>query len=243
LSHLISFAGGAQLRLAEDIKWLNRDKIEPYLVIDSASEFESIYTTSKAKISKIPFARLNLLHPVAIPRLLRAVKAFSSIVTKIEPDIVMANTTRALLIAALASKIYRSDFKLVSYIRDYDYPKWIFQLIGDEVDKYLFVSESIKDFYKLPGETIYLGSAFKPDIRKNISKKFVIGYLGRLVDWKGAKELLEAFHKLSVENTELVIWGSGEKQSGSIEKNILNTAIPGVHFEGFIDQPRKLLLK
>jgi glycosyltransferase involved in cell wall biosynthesis len=142
-----------------------------------------------------------------------------------------------------ASKIHRADFKLVSYIRDYEYPKWIFQLIGDEVDKYLFVSESIKDFYQLSGETIYLGSAFKPVSKKNTSKKFVIGYLGRLVDWKGAKELLEAYQKLSVENIELVLWGSGEKQPGSIEKTLKKTLIPGVCFEGFIDKPSKAFAK
>jgi hypothetical protein len=65
------FAGGAQLRLAEDIKWLDRTRFEPFLLIDKNSKFESIYNKSDVRIYKIPFSRLNLLHPVAIPRLIR----------------------------------------------------------------------------------------------------------------------------------------------------------------------------
>lgn len=231
------FVGGAQLRLAEDIQWLDRNKFDPYLLIDSASQYEHLYARSNVKVLKIPFSRLNLLHPIAIPRLLRAIKAFSAIIAKIEPDVVLTNTTRALLIAALASKIHRSDFKLINYIRDYDYPKWIFQLIGDEVDKYLFVSESVKNFYKLPGETIYLGSALKPIKKKTSDKKFVIGYLGRLVDWKGAKELIEAFKKIQLKNTQLNIWGSGDKQSGTNEKQLKKIGSEQIKFAGFTNNP------
>jgi hypothetical protein len=165
------FAGGAQLRLAEDIKWLNRDKIEPILLIDQNSKHEAIYKHSNVKIFKIPFSRLNLLHPVGIPRLINSVKAFSKLIIDLEPDVVVANTTRALLVAALSSKIHRSDFKLICYVRDYDYPKWVFQLIGDEVDKYLFVSNSIRDFYQLAGEVVYLGSSLRPKTAKKTNGK------------------------------------------------------------------------
>lgn len=232
------FAGGAQLRLAEDIKWLDRDKFEPFLLIDKNSKFEVIYKKSKVKIFKIPFSRLNLLHPISISRLLSSIKEFSKLIIKLELDIVVANTTRALLVAALSSKIHRSDFKLISYLRDYDYPKWIFGLIGDEVDKYLFVSDSVKKFYKLSGDVIYLGSDFKNkknNLRKN--KIFTIGYLGRLVDWKGALDLQSAFKKIANKNTELIFWGTGEGQKGTIENILKKSVSKQIKMAGFTPKP------
>lgn len=232
------FVGGAQLRLAEDLKYLNRDKIEPVLLIDQASKHESIYKHSKVKIFKIPFSRLNLLHPVAIPRLLNSVKAFSKLIIDLEPDVVVANTTRALLVAALSSKIHRSDFKLICYVRDYDYPKWVFQLIGDEVDKYLFVSKSIQDFYKLSGEVIYLGTSFQPKkAEKSSHKKYTIGYIGRLVDWKGGRELVAAFKKIINKDMQLIFWGTGEGQKGSIEEALKKHSSDQVKFMGHTNTP------
>jgi glycosyltransferase involved in cell wall biosynthesis len=232
------FAGGAQLRMAADIKWLDRDKFEPFLLIDKNSKFESIYKNSKVKIYKIPFSKLNLLHPIAIPRLLSSIKEFGKLIQQLEPDVVVANTTRALLISAMSSKIHRSDFKLVSYVRDYDYPKWVFSLIGDEVDKYLFVSDSVKKFYKLSGDVIYLGSDFKNNKNYQRNKKiFTIGYLGRLVDWKGALDLQEAFKKIANKHTELIFWGTGKAQSGSIENILKKSVSKQIKLAGFTTKP------
>jgi glycosyltransferase involved in cell wall biosynthesis len=230
------FAGGAQLRLAEDIKWLDRNKFEPFLLIDKSSKFESIYKKSNVRIYKIPFSRLNLLHPVAIPRLIRSIQTFYKVIQELEPDIVMTNTTRALLVVALASKVYRADFKLISYIRDYDYPKWVFPLIGDEVDKYLFVSKSVRSFYKLSGSVIYLGSEVKARSHQ-LSKKFIIGFLGRLVDWKGAEQLVKAVKNLKQTEVNLFIWGTGKGQKGSIEEKIKKQSGPGVKFFGHTSDP------
>jgi glycosyltransferase involved in cell wall biosynthesis len=230
------FAGGAQLRLAEDIKWLDRNKFEPFLLIDKSSKFESIYKKSNFRIYKITFSRLNILHPVAIPRLIRSIQTFYKVIQELEPDIVMTNTTRALLVVALASKVYRADFKLISYIRDYDYPKWMFPLIGDEVDKYLFVSKSVRSFYKLAGNVIYLGSEFKTKLN-SLPKKFVIGFLGRLVDWKGAEQLLKAVHNLKQADVNLYIWGTGKGQKGSIEEKIKKQSGSGVKFFGHTSDP------
>lgn len=231
------FAGGAQLRLAEDLKFLDRQKIEPYLLIDKNSKFESIYKKSQTKIFKIPFSRLNLLHPIAIPRLITSIRAFYKIVQQLEPDIVMANTTRALLIAALTSKIYRADYKIICYIRDYDYPKWIFQLVGDEVEKYLFVSKSVKNYYKLSGQVIYLGSDFKNRKSLTKNKHFTVGFLGRLVDWKGGADLLQAFQKITQSDIKLVFWGTGVGQAGSIEEKLKKQQTSSVEFLGYTPNP------
>lgn len=230
------FAGGAQLRLSEDLKWLDRTKFDPFLLIDKSSKFESIYKKSDVKIYKIPFSRLNLLHPVAIPRLIRSIQAFYKVIQSLDPDIVMANTTRALLIAALVSKVYRADFKLISYIRDYDYPKWMFSLIGDEIDKYLFVSKSVRSFYNLSGVVIYLGSEIQT-LSHQRSKKFNIGFLGRLVEWKGAEQLVKAVKNLKQADVNLYIWGTGKGQKGSIEEKIKKQSGSGVKFFGHTSDP------
>jgi glycosyltransferase involved in cell wall biosynthesis len=146
----------------------------------------------------------------------------------------MANTTRTLLITAFSKKLFDLDFKLISYLRDFDYPKWLFKVIGEEVDKYLFVSDAVRKFYQLHGSSICLGSDIKNQLDKTSSKQvsdfkkrlkinqsdYVIGYLGRLVDWKGGEQLLESFSKLNLSNTKLVFFGTGEKQKGSIEQKL-----------------------
>ncbi len=248
------FAGGAQLRLAEDLKFLDRKKIEPVLVIDKSSKFASIYNDSNVEICKIGFPQLNLIHPIALARVVTSVREFNQFVKKCEPEIVMANTTRTLLVAALAKKLYDLDFKLIGYIRDYDYPKWIFKLIRNEVDKYLFVSDAVKNFYHLNGPAVCLGSDMKSHLDKVPQSKvrgfravkgigeddYVIGYLGRLVDWKGGEWLVEAFHQIKDSKAKLIFFGTGEKQKGSVESK-LKQLVKKYHLEkkvfftGFIE--------
>ncbi len=179
------------------------------------------------------------MNPNIVNELLNSVKEFSRVVSEIQPDIVMANTTRALILAALAKKKY----KLVNYIRDYDYPRWLVGLLRRKVDKFLMVSKSISSYYQIKkpkSEVIYLGSDINltKDQRPK-TKDFIIGFVGRLVDWKGPLFLLDALLKINNPSLKLVFFGSGKNQAGSVEEKLLKkvkekSLQKRVKFAGFV---------
>lgn len=235
------FVGGAQLCLANHIKYLDRKKFNPNVLIDKLSKHESIYIKSKVKIHKINFSTLKSIN--ALKNLKSSVDEFSKLVEKINPDIVLANTTRALIISALGKK----NFKLVSYIRDYDYPKWLLKILRRKVDYYLSVSKSIDDFYNLNSKIIYLGTDIykkKVSSKKIISlkkkwgindKDLVIGFAGRLVDWKGPQLLIDAFSQIDQSNLKLILFGTGKNQKGSVEDYLKKNLNPNIILAGHIE--------
>lgn len=207
--------GGAQLALASHIKYLDRKRFTPYLLIDKASKYQSIYKGSRVKVFKISFDRLKIINPKAAVRLKESINQYQKVVKEIQPDLVVANTTRALILSALAKK----NYLLIAQIRDYDYPKWLMKLIRKRVDKFLFVSRSIKNYYGLPGEVVYLGVDLKIKERKIAPNKegIVVGFVGRLVDWKGPLFLLKAFKKVDDPKMKLYFFGTGKGQPGDVE--------------------------
>jgi glycosyltransferase involved in cell wall biosynthesis len=214
----VPFAGGAQLRLASDIAHLDRTQFEPYLVISKESS-DQIFKDADVPIFRIDFGQLKIVSPQVVKRLLSSVRQFNNIVVEVKPDIVIANTSRALVITLLAKK----RFQLVSYIRDYDYPKWLMKLARLRVNRFLFVSRSIKEFYGLKGEVVYLGSEIlekTKSIKAKADNKITVGYVGRLVDWKGADVLVEAFAQSKLPDVQLVIFGTGKGQEGDIEEDL-----------------------
>lgn len=222
------FAGGAQLWLAEHIKYLNRQVFEPYLAIDHASKHGYIYQKSKVPTFKINATQLKILSPEAFKRLQKSIKEFNNLVEEIKPEIVVANTTRSLIVAVLAKK----KFKLASYIMDYEYPRWLLKLLQRRIDQFLMVSKSIDRYYSLKSsKVVYLGySPVKQVEDKQISQfkannnikdvDLVVGFAGRLVDWKGAHILIESFSQVSDSNTKLMVFGSGKGQPGNIERTL-----------------------
>lgn len=222
------FIGGAQLCLASHIKHLNRKRLQPMLVVGRDSTVLGLYDKCKVPIFRIHFEQLKSLTPKSLTRLSESLKQFKQLVNKLNPGIVLANTTRALVLAALGKK----DYQLICYVRDYDYPKWLIRLVKGRVDKFLFVSKSIQQFYNLEGEVVYLGvdmkiqnshcakqTKFSPreaskiqNFRKKSGLKkgdIAVGFVGRLVEWKGAGVLVDAIAKINNPKVKLLIFGTG----------------------------------
>lgn len=247
------FIGGAQICLKNHIKYLNKRRFEPILVIDKNSKFKSFYNDLKIKVYKIDLGILKRFDPKIIFNLISSIKEFNKLINKLKPEVVLTNTTRALIISLLSNK----NFRLISYIRDYDYPKWLVSLARLKVDKFLMVSKSINEFYKgnrNKFEITYLGSDLDKKLSKvkkaeveRFNKKFdlkrtdiKIGYVGRLVEWKGIDILIKAFQKIDRKNIKLLIFGSGKNQKGSNEENLKsfveeNNLEERVKFIGFLE--------
>ncbi len=246
-------AGGAQLCLASHIKYLDRKAVSPYLIIDRASSFDKIYKQSKVPVFKITFEQLKGIRFNTPGRLAKSLKEFNQLLDKINPDIVVANTTRALIVSSLASKKY----KLISYVRDYDYPKWLLKLVQERVDQFWMVSKSVQYFYQTPNqktEVIYLGSEMQKFLKNVDSEKVkrlrkelelkkgdtVVGFVGRLVEWKGSEVVLDAVAKIPNKKIKLLLFGSGKNQPGDVEEKLLAKIVEydledRVKIVGFVD--------
>lgn len=227
------FIGGAQLCLARHLKHLNRRKIQPIIITDRYSKYSFIYQNCKVPVFRINFERLKRISVLSITRLIDSVHEFNALMHKLKVDLVVANTTRALVVASLSKK----NFKLVCYIRDYEYPKWLIKLVESRVDKFLMVSKSISRFYGIgdrKSQVIYLGSDMEKQLKKIRNKAiteflnnwgikrgdFVVGFSGRLVDWKGVDVLVEAIKNIPDPKVKLLIFGSGDDQKANVEEKI-----------------------
>lgn len=223
------FIGGAQLWIASHIKHLNRQKFEPSLVVSESSPNKKIYQESKVPVYTIEFAPLKRLNPFILPRLYKSIRQFKALVRQVGPDLVVTNTTRALIIAALA----KGDYKLFAYILDYDYPKWLISFLTGKIDKFLFVSSSVKNYYRqnARSKVVYLGTDIKNGLDHVDQKEvvrlkdryaikdddIVVGFIGRLVDWKGPQLVVEAVRRIDDPKVKLLIFGTGDNQRGSVE--------------------------
>jgi len=140
------------------------------------------------------------------------------------------------------------NFKLVARIWDWEYPNWLINTLRVSVDKFLLVSKSVEGFYKLKkpkSEVVYLGSGIHnklkvkqilPLLRKGKSAKlkverlkkemgiekgdFVVGFTGRLVEWKGPLFLFNSFRKINDPRLKLIFFGTGKGQEDSVEEKL-----------------------
>ncbi|MCL5784044.1 MAG: glycosyltransferase family 4 protein [Patescibacteria group bacterium] len=226
-----TIAGGAQIWLSTYLRYFDRKKFDPFLVIAKDSPYEHLYSQSNVPVFKIDFEPLKRFNPAVLLRLVKSVRQLNEIVKDVNPDLVVAHTTRALILTSLLPKKH----KLVAYILDYDYPHWLMATLGKRVDKFLMVSRSINDYYKgrFPKcEVVYISSDLgkkitNPDSSQvfQLKKKYkikkedtVIGFAGRLVERKGPQILLQAIVKIKDPKVKLLIFGSGKGQEGSVEK-------------------------
>lgn len=135
------------------------------------------------------------------------------------------------------------------------YPSKLLAIAKEENIKFLAVSNAIKEEaikYGLPEDKIevsYIGvdtDKFKPS-RKLISERNKVLFVGRLVEKKGCRYLLEAFEKIQHNHleTELIIVGDGpleeELKSYAQEKKLRATflgALPSEKIKSLMDETR-----
>lgn len=233
------FVGGAELVLASHIQHLNKDTFEPLVACSgSVPELVEKYKKAGAKVFVISFAQLKIFSPTVFLRLLRAVLELRSIIRRSDADLVVTNTERALYVGTLSAFFTRR--RLVWWVRDFEYNRLLFRLLSRFPQKIICVSEAIRDYYNgldnSKFEVVYVGSDFNERLRKVsledvlrlrdelrlASADFVVGFVGRLVEWKGPHVLLEAANKFKVQSSKfkIVIVGSGEGQEGNIEPRL-----------------------
>ncbi len=239
LDHTPFVGGGAAVALVRHIEYLDKDKFEPFVACSSAvPELVDQFREAGAQVFVVPFKQLKIFSPVVVGRFFETFREIWGILKKKEIDIVVTNAERGMYVGTLAAVLRRKP--LVWWVRDYEYNRFLFKLLSRFPKKIIFVSKSIRNYYSLgssgKAEVVYVGSDFDKKLKRvrfndvlRVKEELgltgatlVVGYVGRLVKWKGPQVLVEAIRnvKAQMSNVKCVLVGTGEGQEGNIEPEL-----------------------
>lgn len=242
------FVGGTQLVLVSHFKHLDKSKFAPIVGVSKTALYTGNpplaqrYSEAGARVVVLPFAKLKTLNPFVFVRFFDSLFSVKKIIKKYKVDLIVTNTERAMYVGSLAGILTRNP--VVWWVRDFCYNKLLFKFLQFIPAHIIFVSKSIRNFYLQKtthsgDSVVYVGSDFDEKLQQvsleeveNLRQQWgvdknttVVGFVGRLVDWKGGMVLLEAvryFQSLAPNvKTKFVIVGSGKDQEGGIEEKML----------------------
>lgn len=247
------FIGGAQLSLVDHMGAIDRKKFQ--IIYGCTENAKNIGLTKLLDEQKIDyrffkFEKLKIFSPAALINFFNSVKELKSFVKKENIDIVFANTVRTHIISAFSA----NGAKLIWFMQDFTFPLPLFKLLKWIPDRIIYISKAAAANYHekvTANNIVYLGSNFlKQDITEENANRIrqewnigngeiAIGFVGRLVKWKGADLLIKAFKKLREEgitNVKCIIIGSGKNQDDNIEHDlkayVLQNKLENVIFTG-----------
>lgn len=225
------FVGGAQLALLRHLRHLSRDRFVPSVVCsDSTPTFVDKLRTTGGTVRVLNFPKLKPFTLQSLFHFLRLTKELIKIIRQEKIDLVVANTERTAYPLILAAKLTRRPFIL--WVRDFEYGQKLFSFLAFNSFEVVFVSKALKKYYHCKkGQIVYVGTEvpqpitpITPSVTTHYNQ-LLIGFAGRLVEWKGAQVLVAAGQILKAENFlpggwQIIIAGSGENQLGSIEADL-----------------------
>jgi glycosyltransferase involved in cell wall biosynthesis len=234
-----TIVGGAQLSLAEHVRTLDRRRFTPHVACDDdAPELQQLCSDAGAAVHGISLPRLRRLHPSVIVRFLRAARELRRCARSLDADIVVAGTSRAAYVAAVA--LVGTGVPLVWWVRDFLFNRFVFRLFAPLVSRFYCVSEAIRNFYGGAGDprfcVIVVGSTLHRELSVIDGARVATerrrwgftssdvggGYMGRLVEEKGAEDVVEAIASLHARDArlKLLIVGTGKDQRNDIEPRL-----------------------
>jgi glycosyltransferase involved in cell wall biosynthesis len=231
--------GGAELVLATHIAALDRSRFHSLVACtDRVPMLIDLYREAGADVHLLPMPQLRRLSPAVPLGLLRAAWAFRQLVRRERVDVVVANTSRAAYIAAVA--LIGTGVPLIWWVRDFLFGRTAFRLLAGRADRFICVSAAIRDYYGGRHDprfsVIHVGSSLDeelPDIDPGAvaaerarwgfdSEDVVVGFMGRLVDDKGPEDVVEAVAIANATDPriKLLSVGSGRGQVGDVEEEL-----------------------
>ncbi len=236
------FVGGAELALVRHIEYLDKRQFGVVAAVSgTVPDLVAKLRKAGAKVFVIPFEHLKVLSPVVVVRFWRTLKEVWRILQKEQIDLVVTNTERAMYAGTLTAIWGRK--KLIWWVRDFEYNRLLFRLLSVFPQKIICVSKAVRDYYSGEGnskfEIVYVGSDFDKKLKEvsfndvlRVKEELgltgaglIVGFVGRLVDWKGPAVLLQAAKRmknkeLRIKGIKFVIVGTGEGQEGNIEPKL-----------------------
>ncbi len=245
--------GGAQLVLVNYLKYFDKKKFRCVVICSGdnpnvISRFEQFAD----KVYSVPFERLKINSPLALFRFVKSVIAVINIIYLEGGDTLLLNTERAVYVGTVAGII--TGTKIVWFIRDFCYNRFLLNLLSRFSSKIYFVSSAIKKFYSgnvlQKGEVLFVSSDMnkkvegvsKKDVNQfkkslGITNEFVAGYIGRLAEWKGYKVLETAALEHFQGSLVCLIVGDAPSKKVLYSKNRKVRVI----YTGFIDRVELVL--
>lgn len=234
------FIGGAQLSLINHLKTINRDIFDVFVCCSENARAVGLvdyFNELKIKYYFIGFEHLKSYNPAVFFRLIKTVRGALNIIREEKIDLIFANTARAIVAGSIASVIANS--KIVWFIHDYTFPRNLFRLLKFIPKRIFYTSRSAANYYSSAinenNKVIYAGNDYYKNkiTGKQITQKrkewkaddniIVIGYVGRLVEDKGAHILIHAVNFLTqkgIKNIKCVIVGTGKGQEENNEQKL-----------------------
>lgn len=233
----VPFVGGAQLALARHLNFLDLERFDPVVVSGDIGFFRQYLLTSKLGSVRLighHFGRLRGFNAVA--NFLRSSLFLWRLLLREKPSAIVINTERCLYVSLLGALV--TKIPIIVFIRDFEFSREILTLLTGRVNHFICVSRSIRDYYfhskRSKTSVVYVGTDLADRLRSvqdvdvarmkekfGIKEEFLIGFVGRLVDWKGPLILVEIAALLSQETGlppwRIVVIGDGTGQKGNIE--------------------------
>lgn len=226
------FVGGAQKILLAHIKQLVADGYLPIVVLGPNPYLEKKYTELGVCLTVVQFNKLKKFSPTAVFYLVDGLRKIAKIARADRVDLICTNTVRTHIMGSIAAKL--AGKKIIWLLRDYTFPVNLVRILSNIVDYSICVSASIATYYfgsnwqARPVEVVHVASDIKNELAKVTqeaiekekqalgigSDDFVIGYVGRLIKWKGAQVLVKAARILIEQHKKIkvIIAGSDDGQ-------------------------------
>jgi len=232
------FVGGAELALVRHINYLGKKRFAPVVACSgTVPELVKQFKEAGARVWVISFERIKVLGPAALTRFVKALQELNSCIGATKPDLVVTNTERAMYVGTLAAVLAHK--KLIWWVRDFEYNRFLFRFLKVFPRKIICVSEAVREYYGGQSDpkfaVVYVGSDFGEKLKKvsledvlRVKEELgltgadlIVGFVGRLVRWKGVQVLIEGIKGLKgIRGVKVVIVGTGEGQEGNIEPEL-----------------------
>ncbi|NTU98576.1 glycosyltransferase family 4 protein [Candidatus Falkowbacteria bacterium] len=254
------FVGGAQLSLIAHVEELDVDLYEPKIICSELAD--GLGLAKRYADANIPFLQIDMprLRPYNFKNAKRwwtSAIFLRKVLKEERPDLVVTNTVRSSLTASVAARLEK--IPVCWFIRDFTFPRLLFLLFSLLPEKIIFNANATKEYYFAPSkksEVVHIGRNFHKKL-ENINKDLIlkqrlewsspetdllVGFVGRLVVWKGAQVLIEAISILLQRgfSVKAIIMGTGKNQDDDNEAQILKLAddlsvADNVIFTGHVD--------
>lgn len=235
------FTGGAQLALRRHLQHL-AEEFEAVVCVGAPEVFRESLRSDRSERFKILSGEFDQLKPVSGRSFLRLFKSSFSLgraVFRERPDLLLANTERSLYPTFLVALVLR--IPLVVFLRDFEFSRPLLKWVAKKTAVFICVSRAVRDFYfprDFPkARVVYVGTDLEGRLaavtattvtqqrrRWGLENCFVIGFVGRLVRWKGPLLLVEIAQELlqfkDLPPWKTVVVGEGVSQTGSVETEL-----------------------
>jgi glycosyltransferase involved in cell wall biosynthesis len=249
-------AGGAELVLATHIAALDRTRFEPLVACtETVPMLLDRYRASGADVHIVPMPRLRRLSPFMPFELLGASRRLRQLIREQRAELVVANTSRAAYIAAVA--LVGMPVPLVWWVRDFLFGGVAFRLLKGRATRIICVSHAVREFYGGRADprfsVVHVASSLDEELPSVTGDRvrhervrwgftdddIVVGFMGRLVDDKGPEDVVDAVALAHAQDSriKLLVAGSGRGQQGDVEEalhsRVRERGLDCVVFAGF----------